>query len=107
MRHGRDGRWYWLAGRASVGKGGAVILFRGGFNPSHMSQPSQNSAEKAIEALLRQAEEAWGQQDYQKSIQLIEQASRLDPQNPLLLLQVGRAYGLRYEYAAAERWMER
>lgn len=62
---------------------------------------------QAIERLYREAEEAWGQQDYQKSIGLIEQATRKEPFNPLLLLDLARACGRRYDYPAAERHIER
>src|SRR5687768_12399224 len=73
-----------------------------------MSQPpSQPGSQQAIQALLLEAEEAWGRQDYHKSIALIEQASGRDPSNPSLLLQVARAHGLRYDFAAAQRWIDR
>lgn len=36
------------------------------------------ASEQAVGRLVRDAEEAWGRQDYQKSIGLIEQASRLE-----------------------------
>ena len=40
-----------------------------------MNRPHHNKSNPAIERLYREAEEAWGQQDYQKSINLIEQAA--------------------------------
>src|SRR5262249_32118135 len=42
-----------------------------------------------------------------KSISLIEKASRKEPHNPTLLLNLARAYGRRYDYPAAERYMEK
>src|SRR5687768_17152895 len=73
-----------------------------------MSQPQPPlSSHQAIEGLLAKAEEAWGTQDYQKSIQLIQQASRLDPGNPSLVMQVAKAYGMRYDYPRAGEWLER
>jgi Tfp pilus assembly protein PilF len=66
-----------------------------------------HSREQEISRLLRQAEGAWDRQDYQGSIALLQKASRLDPGNPSLMLQVARAYGLRYEFAAAQVWLEK
>ena len=72
-----------------------------------MNRPHQNKPNQAIERLYREAEEAWGQQDYQKSISLMELAIRKEPFNPLLLLDLARAYGRRYDYPAAERYIEK
>jgi tetratricopeptide (TPR) repeat protein len=63
--------------------------------------------QEAIGRLLKEAEEAWGRQDYQKSLQLIEQATRKEPSNPGLLLELARAHGLRYDLATAERYIEK
>ena len=72
-----------------------------------MSQPHLNKPNPAIQRLYREAEEAWGQQDYQKSISLLEQATRKEPHNPALLLDLARAYGQRYDYSAAEHCIEK
>jgi tetratricopeptide (TPR) repeat protein len=72
-----------------------------------MNRPHQNKPNQAIQRLYREAEEAWGRQDYQKSISLIEQATRKEPSNVLLLLDLARAYGRRYDYPAAERYIEK
>src|SRR5689334_7936697 len=69
-----------------------------------MSQPPLNPA---IERLYREAEEAWENQAYQKSISLIEKATRKEPYNPALLLDLARAYGRRYDFPAAERCIEK
>src|SRR5439155_14320384 len=74
---------------------------------SHMSRPRLNKPNPAIERLYREAEEAWGQQDYQKSISLIERATRKEPRNPSLVLDLARAYGQRYDFPAAERYIEK
>ena len=37
----------------------------------------------------------------------MERASRLDPANPAILLQLGRSHGLGFDYAAAEQSFER
>ena len=53
------------------------------------------------------AAEAWHRQDYDESIELQERASRMDPANPGILLDLGRAYGMRYDCAAAEKSFEK
>jgi tetratricopeptide (TPR) repeat protein len=57
----------------------------------------------AIQRLHREAEEAWANLDYQKSIRLLEKAARKEPHNPALILDLARAYGKRYDFPAAER----
>jgi tetratricopeptide (TPR) repeat protein len=61
----------------------------------------------SLARMLQAAREARDRKDYQQNIELLERASRLDPANALILLQLGRAYGLRYDYAAAERCFEK
>jgi len=72
-----------------------------------MSRPSPKKPNPAIERLYREAEAAWGQQDYQKSIDFIEKATRKEPHNPVLFLDLARAYGKRYDFPAAERCIEK
>ena len=72
-----------------------------------MSRPHPTKPNQAIERLYREAEQAWGRQDYQQSISLMEQASRKEPFNPSLLLHLGRAHGLRYDFPSAERCFEK
>lgn len=61
----------------------------------------------SLSRIFQAAAAAWRQQDYQQTIDLLERGSRLDPANVSLLLDLGRAYGLRYDYAAAERSLEK
>ena len=72
-----------------------------------MSQPHLTKPNPAIQRLYRESEEAWEQQDYRKSIRLIEKATRKEPRNPSLFLDLARAYGLRYDFHAAERCAEK
>jgi tetratricopeptide (TPR) repeat protein len=72
-----------------------------------MNQPHPNKPNPVVQRLYREANEAWEQQDYQKSISLFEQATQKEPHNPALLLDVARAYGKRYDYPAAERCLEK
>jgi len=44
--------------------------------------------------------------DFQQGIKLFEQASRMDPTNWHLLLQLGRVHGFNYDYTAAKRCFE-
>jgi tetratricopeptide (TPR) repeat protein len=60
-----------------------------------------------LSRLFEQAAEAWRHQAYDKTIELLERASRLDPANASVLIDLGRAYGLRYQYEAAERCLEK
>lgn len=57
--------------------------------------------------MLKAAEESWTRRDFQQSIEILERASRLDPGNSTILLNLGQYYGLRYDYAAAERSYEK
>ena len=72
-----------------------------------MSQPHQNKPNKEIERLCREAGESWSRLDYQKSINLLEQATHKEPSNPSLHFNLARAHGLRYEFSAVERCLEK
>jgi tetratricopeptide (TPR) repeat protein len=72
-----------------------------------MTRPHPNKPNPAIQRLYREAEEAWDRQDYQKGISLFEQASRKEPYNPSILLDLARAHGRRYDFAAAEHCFEK
>jgi tetratricopeptide (TPR) repeat protein len=56
--------------------------------------------------LLQQAAEAWQRQEYQESIDFLDRARARNPDNPSVLLELGRAYGMRYDYGNAERYLE-
>ncbi|HUA68822.1 MAG TPA: sulfotransferase [Candidatus Saccharimonadales bacterium] len=72
-----------------------------------MNRSQPNKLNPAVQRLYQEAEEAWERQDYQKSISLFEQATRKEPYNPALLLNLARAYGKRYDFPAAERCIEK
>jgi tetratricopeptide (TPR) repeat protein len=61
----------------------------------------------ALARMQQGAREAWQRQDFPEYFRIMEQASRQDPANPNLLLDMGAAYGMRYEYAAAERCFDK
>jgi len=73
----------------------------------YMSQPQPNKPNKRIERLCGEASEAWRRQDYEKSISLLELAVHEEPSNPSLHLNLARAHGLRYDYSAVERCIEK
>jgi len=72
-----------------------------------MSQPHPSKPNKEIERLCREAEASWKRQDYSNSLNLLEQATRKEPSNPSLLLNLARAHGLRYDYSAVEHCLEK
>jgi tetratricopeptide (TPR) repeat protein len=64
-------------------------------------------SEGALSRLRQGALEAWRRQDYPDYFKIMEQASRQDPANSALLLDLGAAYGMRYDYVAAERCFDK
>ena len=64
-------------------------------------------SQRSLSRMFQEAAEAWKLQDYQRTIETLERASRLDPANASVLLDLGRAYGLRYDYGAADRCLEK
>src|SRR5690349_5000192 len=56
---------------------------------------------------FEEAAEAWKRQDYEKTIEILKRASEQRPDNAKLLLNLAEAYGLRFEYQEAERWLEK
>ena len=70
-----------------------------------MKRPTLVSA-GSLNRLLQAAQQAWIQKDFPQHLELLERASRLNPSNAGIHLQLGRAHGLLYDYAAAERSFE-
>jgi tetratricopeptide (TPR) repeat protein len=60
----------------------------------------------SLNRIVQSAGEAWKRCDFPTAIEMMERASRLNPSNPDLQLELGRMHGLRYDYAAAERCFE-
>ncbi|MFN0127308.1 MAG: tetratricopeptide repeat-containing sulfotransferase family protein [Verrucomicrobiales bacterium] len=60
-----------------------------------------------LSGLFQEAAEAWQRQDYEQAIDALTRAARLEPSNPGVWLDLGRAHGLRYDFAAARRCFER
>ncbi len=61
----------------------------------------------ALARIRQGALEAWRRQDYPEYFRIMEQASRQDPANSSLLLDLGAAYGMRYDYAEAQRCFDK
>ena len=57
--------------------------------------------------LLQAADEARKRQDFEECSKVLERASRLDPGNPNLLLNLGHARGTNYDYAGAQEAFDR
>jgi tetratricopeptide (TPR) repeat protein len=55
---------------------------------------------------FQEAAEAWQRQDYEQAIGILTRASELQPTNAQILLNLGEAYGLRFDYQQAERLLE-
>lgn len=72
-----------------------------------MTQPNPSKLSSAVQRLYREANQAWEHQEYQKSISFFEQATRKEPHNPALFLNLARAHGKRYDFPAAERSIEK
>ena len=64
-------------------------------------------SEGSLNRMLQAAAESWRHQDYTQYFETMERASRSDPANHHILLDLGLAYGTRYEYSAAERCFEK
>jgi tetratricopeptide (TPR) repeat protein len=60
----------------------------------------------SLSRMFQEAAEAWRRQDYQQTIETLERAAKLDPGNAGIHLDLGRAYGLRYVFAEAERCLD-
>ncbi|HYG21976.1 MAG TPA: sulfotransferase [Verrucomicrobiae bacterium] len=60
-----------------------------------------------LHRLLQSAEQAWRNREFDENIELLRRASRLDPANPLILLQLGRMLGLKWDYSEAKECFEK
>src|SRR5262245_17633416 len=52
---------------------------------------------------ITKAQDAWNRGDYDEAIWCYERALARDPHNPVLLVDVARAYALRFRYTDAEK----
>src|SRR5215471_16865934 len=64
-------------------------------------------SQRSLSRMFQEAAEAWKRLDYQQSIEILERAAKMDPANARIQLDLGRAYGMRYDYSAAERSLEK
>src|SRR6186713_608641 len=60
-----------------------------------------------LSRMFQEAAEAWKRQEYAEALEVLERAARLDPANASIQLDLGRAYGMRYDFGAAERCLEK
>jgi tetratricopeptide (TPR) repeat protein len=61
----------------------------------------------SLNRMLQASEEAWNRKNFDDAIEELERASRMDPGNGGILLDLGRRYGQRYDYVSAERCFEK
>jgi tetratricopeptide (TPR) repeat protein len=64
-------------------------------------------SQRSLSRMFQEAAEAWKRLNYQQSIEILERAAKMDPANARIQLDLGRAYGMRYDYSAAERCLEK
>ena len=64
-------------------------------------------SQTTLNRIYQEVGEAWNRSQFQAAIELLENARRRDPANVRILLDLGRMYGQRYDYAAAERCFEK
>ena len=72
----------------------------------HSPNPPKKAASSApayVDALMRKINEAWARFDFQKAIDMMEQACRSYPAQAGLYLNLGHMYGTIHNYASAER----
>lgn len=89
--------------------------------PVHASQRGRDAAKRAAEkkgaagrqmaghkpdARIDKAQMAWDQRRYDEAIWYYERALARDPHNPVLLVDLARAYALRYRFADAEKLVD-
>src|SRR5688572_4248528 len=79
--------------------------------PASLSSPSAHAMRPPPrhkpDINIDKAQMAWGQRRFEEAIAHYERALAADPQNPVLLVDVARAYALRYRYSDAEKLIER
>ncbi len=61
----------------------------------------------AFARMMQSAADLWKRCDFKQCAEIMERASRLDPANSGLLLDLGAVYGKTYDYAAAEQSFEK
>src|SRR4051812_8934291 len=65
--------------------------------------PGQAALQNKPDVRINKAQIAWNRGDYEEAIWCYERALARDPHNPVLLVDVARAYALRFRYADAEK----
>ena len=71
-----------------------------------MKRP-QLVSQGTLARLLNTADEARNRHEFQQCVEILERASRLDPANINILLNLGHAHGNNFDYSAAERCFEK
>lgn len=72
-----------------------------------MAQQGSRSQSHTVPQMLQEAARAWNELDYSRCFAILETAHRCEPTHLGVLLELGRANGLRFEFAKAQEWFER
>jgi tetratricopeptide (TPR) repeat protein len=92
-----------IAPTSPCAEGTAIYAFAMSNKLKRPSLVSQGS----ITRMLQDAEGALRRMDFQQNLELLERARKLDSANPGILLELGRAHGMRFNYSAAEDCFEK
>src|SRR5947209_8136569 len=71
-----------------------------------MKQP-QLVSKGSLQRTLHAASEAWNKRQFEQYFELMERAARQAPANSHILLDLGLAYGVRYDFPQATRCFEK
>ena len=59
--------------------------------------------EEQVSQLHAEARKAWHQRDHEKAIELFQKLASVDEDNPLVHVNLARAYGLNFQYEESAR----
>src|SRR5215218_8416400 len=60
-----------------------------------------------VPQMLQESARAWHELDYPRALAILETAHRAEPNHVGVMLELGRANGMRFEYDKAQEWFER
>lgn len=75
--------------------------------PGPPHEPARTRARHNPDVSIDRAQVAWGARRFDEAIAHYEEALSRDPRNPVLLVDMARAYALRYRYADAQKLIDR
>src|SRR4051812_6902433 len=69
--------------------------------------PTESRMPATIPQMLQAAARAWNELDCPRALAILETAHRAEPNHVGVMLELGRANGMRFEYDIAQEWFER